>query len=1460
MGYYKSYDDMEEKKKKEAEIQRQAKAPIGKAAPAAPSPAQYVQNKATAAKNMIKPDEIKDDSIFADGVSGSFYGDPKDTFESIQPKEKKDWLSKFKKYMKNTLEADQFNINDIQKNPEKYGKGDRFTAQTLNKVANAGTDNILTALYNKGAKSTGLPEIPKIEDIVSTTDEQYNTGKLGNFASDVLGAVGDPLTYVSAGVGGLARGAATKGVANSGKLAKFLAPAAADAAAQAGVSTIGNVAKKGLNGEEINGTDVAIEAGTNFLAGLGMEGVGKAAGKVKQTEWVKKFLASSGKKGKSIPLTDNMRVGNVGQVETPATKTVGKTDTTPVKPVESVNRSTQAYYKGEPIELGSKAGKIGNLEYYNVVGKDFTVPVSDISYVKTDAPKAPTTTPKEEIKAEAPVIENDKTELSELAQSLKSKWQAETPKAPKPTTSPYPNIHDSEINGGVSIDKMVPNILQMPSKNSPQEGRLKWIEDLFEGRVKANEGKPKLDPHVVDLKGTSDELQFSMEKSNKAKTVNKVDGDVKRFIYLALNEGQDVRNLTARAKHLFPNIPEQELFNDIIDIANKRMDSYKEGAPKFTIEPDAPAPKKDFFSHIQLDTPFKSQVMPGKSPIEYKGKGVSATEPRKTTPKEGKNTNDFINYLNKSKDVEIGDINNSDSALSKFVKHAENKMNKNMPNDAPTKTPVKEQPQPEVVTESSDKKWKNGNYITPEIESVLQNIENWKDSNWGNLGANFKDLYRNVESMIPDKAEAKAFIDKFVRPITEGNATINNEFNRVQNAIKQIGIKAGTPESAAAQKLIMNPNKLGEIKTQFPDSWESIQSLAELLKKEYTDVRDARNFARWDDPDTGSSPAKNYAPLFDANNRPIDSEFRKVLGQGDYNDALSAKIGMNNTYKNPAGRETRSFSSDKFPDAIMDAVGGFERYMPSALRNKHLGSSYKNLNELIEGINYKTSENPNIKLNSFLSNLTESRDLLAGKKAWVDDAWDTFTKIDKGNSKVAQYINKMPRNAFVNVLSSLSTALNQTVPGLFSLGTTNPVNSIKALGTALSKESKELMSKSAFLGSKNSINLDDIGKWNKAANLAGIGNRLTDDFTSKFVWLSKHNEALGKGLEGKEAINYADDWARRLIGNREYGTRSVASAQKNLSFIAPFQQDLVNYWQILFHDIPKNVEGGMGSKALFAAGILGASYAANQISTNLLTGRNVSVDPIGLVADTINDNNNENISSDQRKKNLRTNIAEQIPYAQAFINPERNMLVDSVNKTLSGDAFRDIPTLIQTNGKWLAPVPGFSQWLKSYKGANMNLDNGVYANDGKQLMYNSPDSDARQAQALLFGQNATPEAVKYWNEGTKPLSEDDTDAYEYQIGKGTAPSTAYNDIQTVNQADKVKSGLLEQINQVYPITKDPETGKEIKNDNWKANNRAKKQLDRLVPNSKKLDRMTPQERLKLMEDVRKAFKLGSSKE
>jgi hypothetical protein len=318
----------------------------------------------------------------------------------------------------------------------------------------------------------------------------------------------------------------------------------------------------------------------------------------------------------------------------------------------------------------------------------------------------------------------------------------------------------------------------------------------------------------------------------------------------------------------------------------------------------------------------------------------------------------------------------------------------------------------------------------------------------------------------------------------------------------------------------------------------------------------------------------------------------------------------------------------------------------------------------------------------------------------------------------------------------------------------------------------------------------------------------TDYFTANLITRSKYQEFLDKGYTQEQAIKKADEFADRLMAGRGKGDLPNAFESKMLGIVTQFQLEVTNQLDSIFYDtLHENYAAESASKlakehpkfynAASATFILGQLFALaflyNEGKEELTGTEGGALDPIGTIVDAIKYLTDGNLSKPEAIAKIVEDIANQLPFAS---------IVTGGGRLPIKEAFPDLLSILSGETKlgdemWkltnlLLPTGG-GQVKKTTQGLSTFAKGGSYTKDAEgkdKLKYPVEQTPSNAIKSALFGKWATPGAKDYIDRGFKPLSANQTEAYEKAMKAGISSDDffkAYDATRGV-EGDKDKNG------------------------------------------------------------------------
>jgi hypothetical protein len=692
---------------------------------------------------------------------------------------------------------------------------------------------------------------------------------------------------------------------------------------------------------------------------------------------------------------------------------------------------------------------------------------------------------------------------------------------------------------------------------------------------------------------------------------------------------------------------------------------------------------------------------------------------------------------------------------------------------------VKDPKQEYAIAQSKNKKlvetYKQKNdKLKEEVAKLLSNSDQWKDKGRFQLGR--ETMNRNFEDIMGK--DANTFKQKFLDPISSQEANRVRFLNKERDIVKTYGIKAKSEDDKLVQMYGEKKISLADLK-QKTQNWKQVVKVAENYRRKYDELLTTVNKEL---ENNGFNPIPKRADYF-PHYEEVDG-IMKSLGFDMENHSLPTDInGLTDQFK-PNKNFFRNALQRKGDETTFGAIQGFDKYIEGISNVIYHTKNIKQLRSLDQVI--RTKYAGDTKLSNFAAELTEYTNLLAGKKAKVDRAFE-----DRFGRKVYNAVETIRRRTGANMIgANVSSALTNFIPITQSLATTEKKAFVKGLSDTLANVVKNdgFIQQSDFLTKR--IGSDPLYRtnWDKITDKSMWLMKTFDSFTSQAVTRGKYNELIAKKVPHEKAIKQADDYAARLMADRSKGSMPTLFNSKTFGILSQFQLEVNNQVSFLFKDLPRNSK----NKAALASSmgqILLYSYLYNNLYEKAV-GRRPAFDPIGIAFQAKKDYTNDNLSKGEATQNLTKNVLNTLPFT-SIMSGGRFPIAAGVPNTNDAMAGRSSWTTELSKPLIYLGLPaGGGQLKKTYEGlTDMNKNplepqgtTGSYKN-GK-LQYPVEDSAANNTRAALFGKYSLPESNQFYDNKRSALSDKQTKMVEMN-------PESYNAIIQKQQLASIKNKIKE---------------------------------------------------------------------
>lgn len=661
-------------------------------------------------------------------------------------------------------------------------------------------------------------------------------------------------------------------------------------------------------------------------------------------------------------------------------------------------------------------------------------------------------------------------------------------------------------------------------------------------------------------------------------------------------------------------------------------------------------------------------------------------------------------------------------------------------------------------------------------------------------------------------------VNKIAQNESKGTKWLDNYTNRKTGILAQLSneykIKPGSKESAAAQmyaegfyvdendKVIKYGDK--ELAKDFPNEKirNRIIGLASdpRIRKIYDDTLDAINASRLRNVYPEIPKRKDYFLHF----RAMDDTFSRLGLPFNPNDirAKDLPTDLNGVTADlqPGQPYFASAMRRRGKKTSHDLLGGLERYLSSAknqiyhiddiqnlraIRN-YIADKYgqahglEDLSEMTEEeFQERVSQVYNSHLSTFAKFLNEEANVIAGKTTLIDRGLEGV--IGRRGITFLNTVNKQVGSNMVGF--NVSSSGTNFLPVVQTFAKTNKADFFKAFTQTVSNKISSIFGKSDGFAENNPTIIRRNGAdtfyrtpYQKVADTGYVLMGVVDNIATELIVRTKYNEYVRKGMSHEDAVNEADKWSSRLMGDRSLGQQPQIFNSKMLGLITKFQLEVRNQLDSQFYDTiqetkvsNEEIKNKLLRNAKTSAKIA-STFTQLAIAQHLfgsafekVVGYNPAFDVVEALIKVFGFDDEED-SEDTTLDNIEQgflNLFEDLPYASVITGGGRIPISSAlpIKELVTGeDEYGEKPrleTLAEIAPYYLLPT-GYGQIKKTYQGLSMFDDDlsisGSYTESGN-LRFPIADTTENKVKAGLFGQWANENARTYFDKEIAPLKE-----------------------------------------------------------------------------------------------------------
>ena len=674
--------------------------------------------------------------------------------------------------------------------------------------------------------------------------------------------------------------------------------------------------------------------------------------------------------------------------------------------------------------------------------------------------------------------------------------------------------------------------------------------------------------------------------------------------------------------------------------------------------------------------------------------------------------------------------------------------------------------------------------LPPGGKPILGGIDPKKLRDLTGIEAAARDVYRNFKDVFG--SQFAAIEKELLDPLDKSRGRFV-DMQRVwleeldKTVVQKLGIKASSKESAAVQEYGEGHRDYDSLVKEFgKQKADNIVEADAWFRAAYNDLIGRIN----------SSIAKIYPgqsdkliPFRKQYYRHF-REFSNLAGLMNIFDTpanIASKLAGISEHTKPLSKWMSMAQQRLGIQTDIDAVKGFLDYLPAAAYATHISPNISRFRTLAKELRVSTVANPDDTIK--IENLYESRrlsrdplekDAIQGRIddisrknylnnfiAFLDDfagalAGKTNPYFDRVFSKLLgrktmTVINWVNSRVKANViLANASTAVSQVANIPMAIGQAK-LYSFLGAGDSIAqifKKSPE-MEKSTFLKTRYADSMYDKFDRGWVADVIPYPVKLKnatkwflivlDEISTRFIWNSLHEEALGKKMA--DPIAYADKMTRRMVAGRSVGEVPLIQQSKTFQLLAPFMVEVQNLnWEL----------GGRIKDKDFSALVVFMIMA--WLLNNLfeeVKGNRVIIDPIDAAIDAFSGDK----APEQRMGRLIGEILSNVPggYLTMGFYPEYGAKIGDYQLPTRKQFFGEetvrlgkgllVQQAITDPLFKLLPPFGGNQVKKTIQG-NEALSQGYVMHGKKKIEIN--DNFINRLVANLFGKYSMPEVREYF--------------------------------------------------------------------------------------------------------------------
>ena len=450
-----------------------------------------------------------------------------------------------------------------------------------------------------------------------------------------------------------------------------------------------------------------------------------------------------------------------------------------------------------------------------------------------------------------------------------------------------------------------------------------------------------------------------------------------------------------------------------------------------------------------------------------------------------------------------------------------------------------------------------------------------------------------IESEYADVEKLEAGIEKKQERLAQHKAAVNTQIENLQKSLeakeKEIASKKRT-DTKAYRQLVEQANKLtdkiAEVKAEIAEYEANVKD--ELVKMN-TLKAEMQNAVKKGDYSLKRMHRLQYRSDYFHHFTEMASGIQNLKSIFTNNtDIAPAIVGKSENTKAKT-RWAGYFQQRMGGDYTADALNGMLRYGQLAeykLAFDPLTAYLRDVNKQIRNMSSDTNRDGLIRY------IDQWADTIAGKSHKLDRVVSDAGMAPRKAMQVLQWINSrvIQNTLLFNMRSALVQISNITNAKGIVKNNIDWVNGLKAWALAAKGDEAmaSIMAQSNFLASRymDGLALTD-SKLKSAKQFAGWMLGALDEVSAKATWWAAYqqytrnpNAAKNQYRNYDSAVDYADDITRRTHAGRGVGELAPAMTSRVINFVAPFQVEVNNTWQLLKDNVKQKNYLGLLSTGL----------------------------------------------------------------------------------------------------------------------------------------------------------------------------------------------------------------------------------------------------------------------------------------